>query len=108
MSKEQPMVIVVYMDRYVMTDEESMKLISREIQLAFEEKGGNTVTLFVPTDGTERIECINPVIATEEQIERINKLIEDVEKSFDLGHDLSKDDYDDYEGSVMRPHKGDD
>lgn len=104
MSKEQPMVIVVYMDRNVMVDQKSMAIISKEIQGAFEAKGGNTVTLFVPTDGQEKIECINPAIATEEQISKINDMIDDISKTYDVGHDLTED----LEGSAVKPFKSDD
>jgi hypothetical protein len=97
MSKEQPMVIVVYMDRNVMSDAESMKIISTSIQEAFEVKGGNTVTLFVPTDGQEKIECINPAIATEEQMNKINQMIDDIAVTYDVGHNL-----DDDEGSAVK------
>jgi len=102
--KEQPLILVVYMDRQLMYDHESIGIISESMKEVLDNKGVNAITYFVPTDGQEKIECINPVIATDEQIERIDKMIKDIEKSFDIGHDLTQD----LEGSAIKPFKGDD
>jgi len=91
-NKEQPLILVIYMDRMVLSDHESMEIISENLKAALEAKGVNAVTLFVPTETQERIECINPVIATEEQITKINKLIADIEIAFDIKHDLTEED----------------
>lgn len=93
------------MDRMILSDHESMNIISETLKEALDAKGVNAVTLFVPTDSEERIECINPVIATEEQISQINKLISDIEKAFDIQHNLNNDDY---EGSAVKPFKDND
>jgi hypothetical protein len=89
--KNQPMVIVVYMDRMTMYNQEAMEIITKNIKGAFDAKNANTVTLFVPTDEQERIECINPAIVTEEQMEKINQMIDDISKTYDIGHDLKKE-----------------
>lgn len=104
MNNEQPMVIVVYMDRLILSDHDSMEIITKSVQAAFEAKNANTVTLFVPTDDQERIECINPVIATEEQMNKINQMIDDIAKAYDVGHNLTED----LEGSAVKPFKSDD
>jgi hypothetical protein len=103
MDKEQPLILVIYMDRMVFADEESFIIIQDNLKDALDAKGVNAVTLFVATETQERIECINPVIATDEQNNRINAIINDIEKSFDVGHDLT----DDYEGSAVSPFKDD-
>jgi len=108
MSKEQPLILVFYMDRATLSQQKIMKIISDEVKKALDAKEVNAVTFFVPTENKERVECINPVIATDEQIARINTLIDDIEKSFDVNNDLTQDDYDDYEGSAVKPFKGDD
>ncbi len=107
MSKEQPLILVVYMDRHIMSNEDYMEIITKAMKQALDEKGANTVTFYVPTDGMERIECINPVLATEEQMVKIDKLIRDVENTFHLKHDLTGGDYEDYEGSAVKPFKTD-
>jgi hypothetical protein len=43
------------------------------------------MAFFLPTDEQERIECLNPVTMQETDIERINKIINDLTKSFDIG-----------------------
>ena len=95
MDKEQPLILVVYMDRMVLSDHESMEIITKNLKDALDEKGVNAVTLYVSTETKERIECINPVIATDEQINRINDIINDIEKSVDINHDLTDENLDD-------------
>ena len=102
MNKEQPLILVFYMDEMTLSQTEVMEIITENIKAALEAKGVNAVTFFVPTNDKERVECINPVIATDEQIERINTMIGDIEKSFDLKNDLTD------EGSAVKPFKEDD
>jgi hypothetical protein len=106
MSKEQPLILVFYIDEMTLSQTEVMEIITENIREALEAKGVNAATFFLPTNDKERVECINPVIATDEQIEKINTLIGDIEKSFDLKNDLT--DEGDYEGSAVKPFKGDD
>ena len=92
MSNEQPLIFVVYLDRSILVDGESINLISGAMKDALNEKGVNNVLFFVPTDGQERIECINPVIASDEQMQKIDNIINHLENSFDIKHDLTQDD----------------
>ena len=50
------------------------------------------MAFFIPTDGEERIECINPTQLEAPQMERINKLLEDLEKNFDMNQSTDEDD----------------
>ena len=43
------------------------------------------MAFFLATDGPERIECINPIHTTEEQTDEINKMINEIRTSFDVG-----------------------
>jgi len=105
---EQPLILVFYMYHETLVQGDMMKVISEAVEESLKKKGVNAVCFYVPTKDNERVECINPVLATEEQIEQINKLIEDIEKNFDIGQvDAEKLDEEDYEGSAVKPFKTD-
>ncbi len=84
---EHPLVLVFYLDRDLMQNPEIIKAFSEAINRLINVKQLNALALFMPTDGEERVECINPVIATDEQISHISKLIEDIKKQFSVGVD---------------------
>jgi hypothetical protein len=91
MDKITPLVLVFYIDRETLKNKEIFKLFSDSVNDLIETKGFNVLCFFLPTDETERIECINPVLATESQLETINKLITDISTSFGIGDELKID-----------------
>ena len=82
---EHPLVLVFYLDRELMQNQEIIKAFAESIDHLIKVKQLNALALFMPTDGEERVECINPVIATEEQMSNITKLIENIKKQFSIG-----------------------
>jgi len=99
-TKEHPLVLVCYIDRFTMSDAEVMRQLSTAINDKIVEREANMMAFFLPTDGNERIECINPIIASEDQKEKIDNLIKDISNNFDVGQNN-----DDYESIAVRPHK---
>jgi hypothetical protein len=87
--KEQPLILVFYMDRDLFGTE-IMGHIAQSIDRAISERELNAIAFFVPTDGEERIECINPVLVHEADMERIDKIIQDLSKNFDIGQGADK------------------
>jgi hypothetical protein len=58
-------------------------------------KNLNAIAFFLPTDGEERIECINPVVVPKDDIDKIYKTLDDITKQFSIGEkfdNLSDDD----------------
>ncbi len=84
---EHPLVLVFYLDRDLMQNPEIVKAFAESINQLINVKQLNALALFMPTDGEERVECINPVVATDEQMSNISKLIEDIKKQFSVGVD---------------------
>jgi len=82
--KGYPLILVFYMDRELLASE-VMGQIATSINDAIVEREANAMAFFVPTDGEERIECINPMMVQEADMERINKIVEDLTKNFDIG-----------------------
>lgn len=85
---QHPLVLVFYLDREMMKVKEIMEPFANSVNNIINIKKLNAIAFFLPTDGEERVECINPVIAPEEEMERISKLIDDIQKSFSVGEKL--------------------
>jgi hypothetical protein len=82
--KNWPLLLVFYMDRQLMQSE-VMGQIASSINDAISLREANAMAFFVPTDGEERIECINPIQVEPADMEKINKIVEDLIKNFDIG-----------------------
>lgn len=88
-----PLMLVFYMDRELFGTE-AMAYIADGINTALSAKEANAMAFFVPTDGEERIECVNPIMVEEADMVEINRMVQDIAKSFDIGQgaDEGKDD----------------
>lgn len=89
MEKGYPLMLVFYMDRALLASD-VMGQIAMSINDAIALREANAMAFFVPTDGVERIECINPIMVKEADMERINKIVEDLTKNFDIGQGADK------------------
>ncbi len=85
---EHPLVLVFYLDRELMRTPEIIGAFSESVNNMIAAKKLNMVCFFMPTDGEERIECINPVLTTPDEKEKINNLIKEIEKNFSIGDDM--------------------
>ena len=90
-TKDHPLILVCYMDRELMAQKEIMHHISQGINQAIAEREANAMAFFVPTDGPERMECINPIHTSKKQTNEINKMIEDIRRTFDVGQGADDD-----------------
>lgn len=77
--------VVFYLDREMMMNPDIIQPFANSVNDALLQKEANAMAFFIPTDGEERIECINPVQVAEADMERINKIVEDLTKNFDVG-----------------------
>ena len=86
-----PMVLVFYLDREMMMNQEITKAFAESVNNAIADREANCMAFFLPTDGEERIECISPITTDENNMEHINKIIQDLSNNFDIGK--GADDY---------------
>jgi len=87
-----PLVLVFYVDRQIMKNRQLMEHFTQSVNHLIEAKNFKVMAFFLPTDDVERIECINPIIAPPEQMERVNKLINDISSNFGMdGEKLNPD-----------------
>jgi hypothetical protein len=79
---ETPLILVFYFENEIMENAEIRTEIINSINRTIKDKDVNIISFVLPTNEKARIECINPVIATEEQIGKINDLIKDIEQKY--------------------------
>lgn len=89
--KEYPLILVFYLDRALMQESEIMEAFAASVNDAIALREANAMAFFLPTDDKERIECVNPLIATDEEKNKIGDLIDKVSKQFDIGQGADND-----------------
>ena len=90
MEKGHPLLIVFYLDREMMTNPDIVQPFANSVNDALAQREANAMAFFLPTDGEERIECINPIQVSKPNMKKINKLIEDLTTNFDIGQGADK------------------
>jgi hypothetical protein len=85
MEKGYPLMIVFYLDREMMMNPDVIQPFAESVNDALAQREANAMAFFIPTDGEERIECINPMQVEETEMGRINGIVQDLVKSFDIG-----------------------
>lgn len=90
MKTEYPLVLCFYMSNDVITSP-MIEMYVESINLMIKEKDLNMVALFLPcgNNESERVECINPILVEKTDMEKINKLVEDIKTQFSVGIDVN-------------------
>lgn len=83
-----PLVLVFYLDRELMGQPQIIQPFVESVNRIIDIKKMNAVAFFLPTEGDERVECINPVIAPKEDLDKITQIIADISKEFAIGTNL--------------------
>jgi hypothetical protein len=91
MENNYPLVLVFYLDAELMKNPQIIKPFAESIDKMLAFKKANALAFFLPTNGEERVECINPVTVKEEDMEKINKLIQDIKQNFSIGVEMDID-----------------
>lgn len=85
MQKTYPLIIVFYLDVETMKIKDIIQPFAESVNTMLAQKNANAMAFFIPTEGEERVECINPIIMKEADMEKINKMVEDIKQSFSVG-----------------------
>ena len=82
-----PLILVFYLDKTIFSNTEMIRTYGENVKNYLEEeKGDNVRIFFMPTEDKEEIKCINPVYIDEsDDIKKLNDLISDLEKKFQVG-----------------------
>lgn len=87
-TKQHPLVIVFYLDREMMKQKEILQPFAGSINQMINQKKLNAIAFFLPTDGEERVECINPVVTPKVEMDKIEKIISEIKTQFSVGEKL--------------------
>jgi hypothetical protein len=79
-----PLVVVFYLDRELMSNQEIMTHFSSSVDEMIKVKKLNMVAFFLPTDDVEKIECINPVQLEPADMEKVYGILDDLKSNFDI------------------------
>lgn len=83
---ENPLFLVFYLSRDTWQSPDVIRTYGESVRTYLEEKGDNVRLFFMPTDDSERIECINPLfIENKDDIEKLDTLIDELEEKFSVG-----------------------
>jgi hypothetical protein len=82
-----PLILVFYLDEDLMKNKNIIKPFAESVNDAIAKRQANAMAFFIPTKGEERVECINPIMVKETDMESINKMVEDIKKNFSIGDD---------------------
>jgi hypothetical protein len=80
--KQHPLIIVFYLDGEMMKQGNIIQPFAEAVNHMLMTKEANALAFFIPTKGEERVECINPVIYKEEDMDKVYQIIEDLKSSF--------------------------
>jgi hypothetical protein len=89
MDKNYPLIIVFYIDAETMKIQEIVQPFVESVNDMLFKKEANALAFFLPTTGEERVECINPMIVKEADMEKINQMIEDIKTKFSIGTEMN-------------------
>jgi hypothetical protein len=90
-TNSHPLILVFYLDRELMSNKEIISPFVESVNRMLHEKQANVLAFFLPTDGEERIDCINPVITSESDMSRINTIIDDIKTSFSISSETNSE-----------------
>lgn len=91
MDKQYPLILVFYLDRELMQNRDIIQPFADSVNEAIAKRRANAMAFFLPTDGEERVECINPIMVKEADMEEINTMVQDIKKAFSVGDDITSD-----------------
>lgn len=84
LGEPNPLILVFYIDRATITNTEFMGLFSDSVNEYIQRMDANIMAFFIPTDREERVECINPVQLEKPDMDRVNKLVNDIAIQFSM------------------------
>lgn len=87
MENNYPLILVFYLDAEMMKIKEIIQPFAESVNYMLSEKNANAMAFFIPTKGEERVECINPTIIAEPDMDKINQMVEDIKRQFSIEGD---------------------
>jgi len=92
MENNHPLILVFYLDSEMMQVQEIIRPFAESVNNMISEKNANIMAFFLPTKGEERIECVNPSLISEPDMEKINAMMKEIQEQFSVGVDIDIED----------------
>jgi hypothetical protein len=92
MENNHPLILVFYLDAEMMQNQQIIQPFAESVNLMIEQKNSNMMAFFLPTTGEERVECINPVMLSEPDMEKVQQMIKEIQEQFSVGVDMDIED----------------
>lgn len=90
-NNNHPLILVFYLDRDMMNNPQIIQPFADSVNNILAQKDANAMAFFLPTDDKERIECINPKQVEPAEMDRINTIVDDLVKNFDMSNNLNEE-----------------
>jgi hypothetical protein len=84
-NKQYPLILVFYVNRETLSEPYIANIFVNSVNDTIAARDANAMAFIVPTDGEEKIDCINPVQLSEPDMTKIYNTIDDLKKNFDIG-----------------------
>lgn len=81
---KHPLVLVFYLDRELLQNQQIATEFTNSVDMMIKQKGYDVMAFFLPTDGEEHIECLNPVHLSEPDMEHVHKVLDEIATAFDM------------------------
>jgi hypothetical protein len=88
MENNHPLILVFYLDAEMMQNPQIIQPFAESVNYMIEQKNANMMAFFLPTTGEERVECINPVMLSEPDMEKVQQMIKDIQEQFSVCVDI--------------------
>jgi hypothetical protein len=92
MENNHPLILVFYLDAEMMQNQQIIQPFAESVNHMIEQKNSNMMAFFLPTTGEERVECINPVMLSEPDMEKVQQMIKEIQEQFSVGVDMDIED----------------
>ena len=83
-----PLILVFYLDSELMRNKDIILPFTEAVNQTLAIKNANAIAFFIPTKGEERVDCINPKIIEPTDMEKINKMVEEIKLNFSIAPDM--------------------
>ena len=91
-NNNHPLILVFYLNRDMMNNPQIIQPFADSVNNILAQKDANAIAFFLPTDGEEKIEAINPKQVEPAEMDRINTIVSDLVKNFDMGNKNEEED----------------
>lgn len=86
LNESYPLILCFYLDRELINNPEIFLPFYESVNSIITIKDANILAFFMPCDeGEDRLECLNPIGVSEPDMDKINNLVKDISKRFDVG-----------------------